>query len=65
VKLGRPWTVPHQIVHRICALRAGGATWRAIAQELNQDQVPTGQGGKQWYPGTVRLVALGAATVAA
>jgi hypothetical protein len=28
----------------------------AIADDLNERAVPTAQGGKQWYPATVRKV---------
>jgi DNA invertase Pin-like site-specific DNA recombinase len=56
-RLGRPSTLSLDIVDRIVAARKGGATWAAIADELNEDAVPTAQGGKQWYPATVRHVA--------
>ena len=35
------------------------ATLAAIAASLNEEQVPTAQGGRQWWPSTVRA-ALGA-----
>jgi DNA invertase Pin-like site-specific DNA recombinase len=57
VRLGRPSTLSLDVVERIVAARRGGATWAAIADELNDDGVPTAQGGKQWYPATVRHVA--------
>jgi DNA invertase Pin-like site-specific DNA recombinase len=56
-KLGRPSTLPGEVVQRIVDTRRGGATWAAIADELNEDGVPTAQGGRQWYPATVRHVA--------
>jgi DNA invertase Pin-like site-specific DNA recombinase len=56
-RLGRPSTLSADIVERIVGARKGGATWAAIADELNNDAVPTAQGGKQWYPATVRHVA--------
>jgi hypothetical protein len=31
---------------------------RAIPESLNHDQVPTAQGGKQWYTTTVRGILL-------
>jgi hypothetical protein len=58
VKLGRPRLVPDEVVERIGTARGRGRTWRAIADELNDDDVPTAQGGKKWYPATVRSVAL-------
>jgi DNA invertase Pin-like site-specific DNA recombinase len=57
VRLGRPSTLSLDIVERIVVARKGGATWAAIADELNEEGVPTAQGGKQWYPATVRHVA--------
>jgi hypothetical protein len=56
-RLGRPSTLSLDIVERIVKARKGGATWAAIADELNEEGVPTAQGGKQWYPATVRHVA--------
>lgn len=56
-KLGRPSTLSADIVERIVVARKNGATWAAIADDLNKDAVPTAQGGKQWYPATVRHVA--------
>lgn len=57
-KLGRPRSLPTDVVERIRARKADGASWSAIARELNADGIPTAQGGAKWYPGTVRYVAL-------
>jgi site-specific DNA recombinase len=43
------------IVRRIFAAKAEGATLKAIADDLNVDGVPTKRGGR-WWPGTVRYV---------
>jgi DNA invertase Pin-like site-specific DNA recombinase len=56
IRLGRPPTVPQPVVRRIQRLRARGLSLRAIADELNEGKVPTGQGGKRWYAATVRGV---------
>lgn len=59
VKLGRPPSVPDDVVGRIWALRhQAGWTLQKISDSLNEDQVPTGQGGRIWYPGTVRRLLL-------
>ncbi len=63
VKLGRPRRVPEEVVTRILELRDEGATWREIAGALNAGGIPTAHGGKQWYPATARLVALGRSEV--
>jgi DNA invertase Pin-like site-specific DNA recombinase len=55
--LGRPVTLSAEIVARIVAERAGGATLASIADRLNADGVPTAQGGKAWWAATVRKVA--------
>jgi DNA invertase Pin-like site-specific DNA recombinase len=57
VKLGRPRTLPVGVVARIVAARQSGASWSTIARDLDEHQVPTGQGGK-WWPATVRSVYL-------
>jgi DNA invertase Pin-like site-specific DNA recombinase len=54
VRLGRPPTVPKSVVRRIQRQRARGDSLRAIADSLNRDEVPTAQGGAQWYAATVR-----------
>jgi Recombinase len=53
-RLGRPPTVPQSVVRRMQRQRARGDSFRAIAADLNQEKVPTAQGGKQWYAATVR-----------
>lgn len=58
VRLGRPQTLSQEVVRRIVDARSDGATWSSIANKLNDEEVPTAQGGKSWYPATVRHVAL-------
>jgi DNA invertase Pin-like site-specific DNA recombinase len=55
-QLGRPRTLPDAVVGRVIALRASGRPLAAIADELNQDGVPTAQGGRQWHASTVAKV---------
>ncbi len=56
VRLGRPVTVPKPVCDRIARERADGATWQAIADNLNADATPTGQGGSKWFPNTVARI---------
>lgn len=58
VRLGRPRTLPADVVERIHGLRADGLSLMGIANELNRDGVPTAQGGAHWHPSTVRVVLL-------
>jgi DNA invertase Pin-like site-specific DNA recombinase len=58
VRLGRPQSLPADVRARIVSARQAGRSFAAIAGELNADQVPTAQGGKQWWPSTVRSAAL-------
>jgi DNA invertase Pin-like site-specific DNA recombinase len=58
VRLGRPPKLPTDLITRIKELRQDGLTWSSISQLLNNEGVPTAQGGKSWYPATVRYVAL-------
>ncbi len=53
---GRPRALPKQVVERVEAAHAGGRSLGEIARELNADNVPTAQGGRQWWPSTVRAV---------
>lgn len=56
VRLGRPVTTPEDVWKRMESMRANGLGWTAIAQALNGDGVPTAQGGRRWYPSTVRAM---------
>lgn len=59
VRLGRPPGLPEPVRRRIVRERQEGRSLRAIADALNAEGVPTAQGGAQWWPTTVRLVARG------
>lgn len=61
VRLGRPRSLPDEVVRHILELRRGGSSLKAVADRLNQERVPTAQGGMQWYASTVRKVLEGAA----
>ncbi|WZH52908.1 MAG: recombinase family protein [Nocardioides alkalitolerans] len=56
VRLGRPSALPPEVVQRILGERHGGASLRAIADRLNGDEVPTGQGGRRWHASSVSAV---------
>lgn len=51
VRLGRPRTLPLEVLKRISRERAEGRTLRAVANGLTDDAVPDAQGGV-WRPGT-------------
>jgi hypothetical protein len=53
---GRKSLLPAEVVARIRRERAEGSTLADIADRLNRDGIPTGQGGRQWWPSTVRIV---------
>ncbi|MGZ4380866.1 MAG: recombinase family protein [Gaiellaceae bacterium] len=53
---GRKPGLPVEVVARIRKERAQGKSLRRIAEGLNTDQVRTSQGGRQWWPSTVRAV---------
>jgi DNA invertase Pin-like site-specific DNA recombinase len=59
VRFGRPRQMPADVVERIRRERENGASLPKIAAGLNTDGIPTAQGGKQWYPSTVRAVLVG------
>jgi DNA invertase Pin-like site-specific DNA recombinase len=52
---GRPSTLPADVLKRINARRRAGASFRAIAAELDAAAVPTSQGGR-WHASTVRYL---------
>ena len=53
-RLGRPPSIPPDVVSLIRRRRRASWTYMRIAEKLNADGVPTGQGGKRWWPSTVR-----------
>jgi hypothetical protein len=55
-RTGRKSTLHSEVVARIRQERAAGATLGEIARGLNRDGIQTGQGGRQWWPSTVRAV---------
>jgi DNA invertase Pin-like site-specific DNA recombinase len=54
--VGRPRLLPPEVRQHIADRRAAGLSLRAIAAELNGDQVPTAQGGRSWHASTVKAV---------
>ena len=55
-RLGRPVALPQGVRDRIARDRDAGLSLRAIAQRLNEQGIPTAQGGARWHPSTVRNV---------
>jgi hypothetical protein len=53
---GRRSTLPTEVVARLHQERAQGPTLAEIADRLNRDGISTGQGGRQWWPSTVRAI---------
>jgi hypothetical protein len=53
---GRRSTLPAEVVARIRRESAQGSSLAEIARRLNRDGVPTSQGGRQWWPSTVRAL---------
>lgn len=56
VQLGRPSKLDPRTARRIRKHRDAGLSLRQIAERLNDDAIPTGQGGARWYASTVRNV---------
>ena len=45
-----------EAVAGICLEHAAGSSLAGIARGLNRDRVPTVQGGREWWPSTVKAV---------
>jgi hypothetical protein len=54
--VGRPPSVPDEVVRRIRAEHAAGRTLGQIARGLDADGVPTAQNGRRWWSSSVRAV---------
>ncbi len=59
VRLGRPSSIPADVVRRIVAEREQGHGLRVIAEGLTADGVPTARGGVTWSTSTVQSVLKG------
>lgn len=53
---GRRPGLPSDVRRRICVEHAAGSSLAGIARGLNRDQVPTVQGGRAWWPSTVKAI---------
>jgi hypothetical protein len=52
-RIGRPVLMSEETRTRIIKLRNQGLSLRAIAQELNEADVPTAHGGSAWHASTI------------
>ena|SRR5438128_2265136 len=55
---GRPATVPEEVVRSIQSEHALGKSLGQIARDLNASGTRTAQGGRRWWPSTVRSILL-------
>lgn len=53
---GRPQVVPPDLVALIREKHSRGDSLGEIARSLNADGIATAQGGRQWWPSTVRAI---------
>jgi hypothetical protein len=56
--VGRPPAVPARVAERIRAEHGAGRTPGEIARGLDADRIPTAQGGRRWWPSSVRAILL-------
>ncbi len=56
VHVGRPRTLPIDVVRRIVQARNEGATLSSIASNLTDDGIPTARGGSRWSTSSVQGV---------
>lgn len=56
VRLGRPSSLPTEVVERILDAREQGLSLRAIAADLTEAEIPTAQGGAKWHAATIKAV---------
>jgi DNA invertase Pin-like site-specific DNA recombinase len=56
VRLGRPQSLPDDVVERILTARQAGLSFQAIGTQLEADGIPTARGGRAWHASTVKAV---------
>lgn len=61
VLFGRPRDTD-EIRDRIVSGKLGGSSWTQIADEFNDEALPTVRGGARWFPSTVRSIAMAPVT---
>jgi DNA invertase Pin-like site-specific DNA recombinase len=59
VTIGRGSTVTPELRARIKALAEAGMAYNAIAKTLNDEGVPTPQGGSMWRASSIRVIVTG------
>jgi hypothetical protein len=57
-RVGRKPALPADVVSRILRESARGVSLAEIARRLNRDGIATAQGGRRWWPSTVRVIVL-------
>jgi len=62
VHIGRPRSLPVEVLNRITADREAGLSLGKIAAALNAESVPTAHGGSKWHSSTVRAILASLAT---
>jgi len=55
-KFGRPRQIPEDVLERLRQERGQGRSYRAIADALNAEGIPTAHGGAMWWPATVQRI---------
>jgi hypothetical protein len=55
-QLGRPGLIPEASIDRILELRRDGISYRVIADQLNDEQVASGRGGRWYGPNVYRAL---------
>jgi hypothetical protein len=55
-RAGRPHAVSDAVADRIRREHGQGRSFGEIARALNDEGVPTAQGGRQWWPSTVKAI---------
>lgn len=55
-ELSRPRKVPEDVLDRLRHDRESGRSFRAIADALNAEGIPTAHGGAEWWPATVQRI---------
>jgi hypothetical protein len=56
VHIGRPRTLPREVLDCIATDRAAGLSLAKIADALTAEGVATAHGAARWYPSTVRAI---------
>jgi DNA invertase Pin-like site-specific DNA recombinase len=55
-KLGKPSTVPNEVIAKVLEMKSKRLTLKEISQTLNEQEIPTTVEGARWHPTSIQRI---------